>query len=82
MTAHEAQETAAAAALELSHQGEQLRATHGVVRDVGEVAAGARALLYRSGRRALRSKLLLSLTIAAELAAIATVVWYKYIRRH
>ena len=81
MTAHEAQETAAAAALELNQQGEQLRATRGVVRDVGEAAAGARALLLHAGRRALRSKLLLSLTIAAELAAIAIAVWYKYIRR-
>ena len=41
MTAHEAQETAAAAALELNQQGEQLRATHGVVRDVGEAARGS-----------------------------------------
>ena len=41
MTAHEAQETAAAAALELNQQGEQLHATHGVVRDVGEVARGS-----------------------------------------
>ena len=41
MTAHEAQETAAAVALELNQQGEQLRATHGVVRDVGEAARGS-----------------------------------------
>ena len=41
MTAHEAQETAAVAALEMNQQGEQLRATHGVVRDVGEAARGS-----------------------------------------
>ena len=41
MTAHKAQETAATAALKLNQQGEQLRATHGVVRDVGEAARGS-----------------------------------------
>ena len=75
MTAHEAQETAATAALELNQQGEQLRATHGVLRDG---RGRARAVLH-AGRRALRSKLLLSLTIAAELVTIAIVVWYKCI---
>ena len=81
LTAHAAQATATATAMELAAQGEQLRATHDKAKDVGDFTIRARALLRRAGHRALRSKLLLSAVIAAELAAIVAVVWLKYIRR-